>query len=202
MMVLRFFAGAIVSRISPLGLLALSATLAVVGLLSLSMASGLVAIFVAATIYGFGKTFFWPTTLGVVSEQTPKGGALTLNAIGGIGMLAVGIVGGPVIGAITEKTAEVAIEKSVPGTYGKVSKDDSYVLGAYKAVDKAKVDALAKTEPDIAKKVEAAAEGAKQSALAKVALFPAFMLVCYLGLIGWFRARGGYKPVSLSSSGH
>ena len=41
-------------------------------------------IFLAATLYGFGKTFFWPTMLGVVSEQTPKGGALTLNAISGL----------------------------------------------------------------------------------------------------------------------
>ena len=31
-----------------------------------------VMIFVAATLYGFGKTFFWPTMLGVVSEQTPE----------------------------------------------------------------------------------------------------------------------------------
>ena len=51
------------------------------------------------------KTFFWPTTLGVVSEQTPKGGALTLNAIAGIGMLSVGIIGGPFIGALQEQSA-------------------------------------------------------------------------------------------------
>ena len=57
-------------------------------------------IFVAATLYGFGKTFFWPTMLGVVSDQTPKGGALTLNAIGGIGMLAVGALGFPYIGTL------------------------------------------------------------------------------------------------------
>ena len=29
-------------------------------------------IFIFATLYGFGKTFFWPTMLGVVSEQCPK----------------------------------------------------------------------------------------------------------------------------------
>ena len=34
----------------------------------------------AATVYGFGKTFLWPTMLGVVSERFPKGGALTLGA--------------------------------------------------------------------------------------------------------------------------
>ena len=202
MMVLRFFAGSIVSRISPLGLLAMSASLAVVGLVSLSMASSLVAIFVAATVYGFGKTFFWPTTLGVVSEQTPRGGALTLNAIGGIGMLAVGIIGGPVIGAITEKTAEVAIEKAVPETYAKVSKDASYVLGAYKAIDREKVEAFAKENKETAEKVNIAVEGAQQGALSKVAIFPLFMLACYLVLIVWFRARGGYKPVNLSTSAH
>jgi hypothetical protein len=38
--------------------------------------------------------------LGVVSDQTPRGGALTLNALGGIGMLAVGVLGFPFIGAL------------------------------------------------------------------------------------------------------
>src|SRR5262249_5921613 len=92
MMVLRFFAGPIVHSLSPLGLLAVSSLLAIVGLYSLSFAAGAM-IFIAATLYGFGKTFFWPTMLGVVSEQMPKGGALTLNAISGIGMLAVGTLG-------------------------------------------------------------------------------------------------------------
>ena len=43
--------------------------------------------------------------LGVTAEQCPKGGALTLNAISGIGMIAVGILGFPFIGALQEKTA-------------------------------------------------------------------------------------------------
>ncbi|MEE2623427.1 MAG: MFS transporter, partial [Verrucomicrobiota bacterium] len=99
MTVLRFFAGPIIHKLTPLGLLATCAGLAMVGLMLLSVTTTLVAIFAAATLYGIGKTFFWPTTLGVVSEQFPKGGALTLNAIAGIGMLSVGIVGGPLIGA-------------------------------------------------------------------------------------------------------
>ena len=49
-------------------------------------------ILIAATLYALGKTFFWPTTLGTVSEQSPKGGALTINAIAGVGMLGVGIL--------------------------------------------------------------------------------------------------------------
>ena len=47
------------------------------------MESFAIALF-ALGIYALGKTFFWPTMLGVVAEQTPKGGALTLNAIAGI----------------------------------------------------------------------------------------------------------------------
>src|SRR5688500_2861002 len=48
MMVLRFFAGPIVHAISPLGLLAVSAVLAIAGLVFLAGASGLVLIFLAA----------------------------------------------------------------------------------------------------------------------------------------------------------
>jgi len=198
MAILRFNAGPIVNRISPLGLLAVSAVLAIAGLLWLSVASGLVAIFAAATLYGFGKSFFWPTTLGVVSEQTPKGGALTLNAIAGIGMLAVGIVGGPAIGAIQEAAAKDAITSKLgDATYAKVSKQASYFLGDYTAVDEAKVAALPKAEAD---KVHAAVEGSRQGSLRTIALFPAVMLVVYLGLIAWFRRKGGYKPVTLGSA--
>ncbi len=202
MMVLRFFAGSIIHRLSPLGLLAASAFVAAAGLTLLSQASSVAAIFIAATIYGFGKTFFWPTTLGVVSEQTPKGGALTLNAIAGIGMLAVGIVGGPVIGAITEKTAQNAIERDVSAeAYQKVTKEGKYVLGSYNAVDADKVAELAKTDKETADKITAARNGANQGALAKIAMFPGFMFFCYIALILYFRSRGGYKPVTLST-GH
>ena len=68
-------------------------------------------IFACATLYGFGKTFFWPTMLGVVSEQAPKVEFLTLNAIAGIGMLAVGIPV-PVIGKLTEDSIKDTIEKA------------------------------------------------------------------------------------------
>ena len=102
MMVLRFFAGPVVKALTPLGLLAACAALAIVGLYCLSFTTTLVTIFAAATLYGVAKTYFWPTTLGVVAEQFPKGGALTLNAIAGIGMLTVGILGGPLIGKMQE----------------------------------------------------------------------------------------------------
>jgi MFS family permease len=111
MMVLRFFAGPIVHALSPLGLLVVSSLLAIAGLYTLSFTEGMM-IFAAATLYGFGKTFFWPTMLGIVSEQTPKGGALTLNAMGGIGMLAVGTLGTAYIGVLQEDKSIVAVSSS------------------------------------------------------------------------------------------
>ena len=126
MMVLRFFAGPVVKALSPLGLLAVCAFLAVVGLWWLSFAKGLFIIFAAATLYGIAKTYFWPTMLGVVSEQCPKGGALTLNAIAGIGMLTVGILGGPLIGKMQEDSAKAALTEEKPGVYETISAENEY----------------------------------------------------------------------------
>src|SRR5205823_10704490 len=58
MLILRFFAGPIVHSLSPLGLLAVSATLAIFGLIFLGGAGTVATVFLAATLYGFGKTFF------------------------------------------------------------------------------------------------------------------------------------------------
>ena len=41
---------------------------------------------------------------------------------------------------------------------------------------------------------------AKKGALSTVAIFPIIMLICYVGLILYFRSRGGYKPVMLDVS--
>lgn len=199
MMVLRFFAGPIVHKLSPLGLLAACATLAIVGLYWLSQAQGLIAIFAAATLYGFAKTFFWPTTLGVVAEQTPRGGALTLNGIAGIGMLSVGVLGAPLIGHWQEQAAEQAIEQRLPGVYPQVSSQNEYFLGQYSALDEAKLESV---PTETAQQVTEIARDAKQGALARVIVFPAIMLATYVGLILWFRSRGGYRPVTLHQSTH
>ena len=196
MMVLRFwFAGPIVNALGPLGLLATSAVLAIAGLFLLSSASGLTMIFIFATLYGFGKTFFWPTTLGVVSEQCPKGGALTLNAIAGIGMLAVGILGGPVIGKMAEDSVKVSIEEATDAeTYSSISNESTYFLGDYTAVDAEKVGDLDEEKQEIVK--ESIQKG-KQGSLASVAVFPLFMLICYVALIFHFKSKGGYKPIEI-----
>ena len=37
--------------------------------------------------------------------------------------------------------------------------------------------------------------------ISRTAMLPAFMLVCYLGMLFYFRSRGGYRPKELGS-GH
>jgi hypothetical protein len=119
MFVLRFFAGPIVHRISPLGLLCVSGVLGCTGLLLLGNVKGALACIFAATIYGFGKTFLWPTMLGVVSERFPRGGALTLGTIGGVGMLSAGILGGPGIGYKQDYYASQNLEKTDPAAFAR-----------------------------------------------------------------------------------
>lgn len=195
MMLLRFFGGAIIHQLSPFGLLAVSAGLAALGLFLLSSATGGM-ILLAATVYAIGKTFFWPTTLGVVAEQFPRGGALTLNGVAAVGMLAAGIVGGPFLGNLQDKQvdAQTAAYDAANGTQlhsTYVIAEKSGIFGQYKAVDQAKLDAAPETDKGMVATIQ---EAAKKSALKTVAILPIVMLLCYLGLIFYFRGRGGYKP--------
>ncbi len=209
MMVLRFFAGPIVHKLSPLGLLAVSSILAIIGLLTLSSTTGM-AIFAAATLYGFGKTFFWPTMLGVVSEQMPKGGALTLNAISGIGMLTVGTVGATYIGSLqaekqVEMLAAADVAQQIPGLVNDgqltvASRKKIYEIIPYQAIDDKQLETLIESAPvdaqqkeKIAAEVKQVREEGDQRSLADVAIFPGIMLVAYLILILYFKSQGGYK---------
>ena len=193
---LCFFGGPIIHKLSPLGILAAGAAVAALGLFALSSATGGM-ILLAATLYGIGKTFFWPTTLGIVAEQFPRGGALTLNGVAAVGMLAAGIVGGPFLGNIQDKqvekditTYDAANSTQLHSTY--VISEKTGIFGKYQAVDQDKVAAAPDTDKQPIQTIQA---GAKKGALKTVALFPILMLLCYLGLILYFRSRGGYKPV-------
>ena len=124
MFALRFFAGPIVHKISPLGLLFVTAVLGAIGLTLLGSAGTGIACILAATIYGVGKTFFWPTMLGVVSERFPRGGALTLGAIGGVGMLSAGFFGGPGIGYKQDYFASSHLKETAPQAYERYKSAD------------------------------------------------------------------------------
>jgi len=194
MMVLRFLAGPIVERLKPLGLLAVSSAIAIIGLITLSKAAGII-IFLGATVYALGKTFFWPTMLGVVTEQFPKGGALTLNTIAGVGMLSVGVIGAAFLGNIQDNQIDQELLAKNPAIHQQVvGEEKSSIFGEYRPIDQEKVAALIEEEKTI---VETTTATAKKNALMTVAIFPAIMLICYLILIFYFRAKGGYQAVEL-----
>lgn len=144
MFILRFVAGPIVHKISPLGLLFVSAVLATIGLFFLGGVGSTVTALLALTIYGLGKTFFWPTMLAVVSERFPKGGAVTLGVVGGVGMLSAGLLGGPGIGFKQDKFASEKLQEISPETYERyqADKENSFLAFSTKGLDGQKVAAL------------------------------------------------------------
>jgi hypothetical protein len=134
MFVLRFFAGPIVHKISPLGLLFVSALLGCAGLFLLGTADTVLLCVVAATVYGFGKTFLWPTMLGVASERFPKGGAVTLGMVGGIGALSAGLLGGPGIGYKQDYAASRKLEQTDPAAYQRYKAEEKDVFLFFPAI--------------------------------------------------------------------
>jgi MFS family permease len=199
MLILRFCAGPLLHKFSPPGLLLTCSALAGLGIVVLSHTahSSTGVIFAAATLFGVGITFFWPTILGLTSEQCPKGGALTLNAMGGIGMLAVGILGFPFLGYMQEMSTTQQLHATNPGLYERVTKKSDYLLSKYEAIDPVK-SATITDEKEKADITEASSAG-KFSALGRMALFPAFTFACYLALCFYFKSKGGYRSVQLKS---
>ncbi|WP_257666377.1 MFS transporter [Parapedobacter tibetensis] len=194
MLVMRLFSGSIIHRISPLGLLALSAFVASIGLYYLSFSVG-VSILIAATIYAFGKSYLWPLMLGVVSEQFPKGGALTLNVIAGLGMISAGVIGAGVLGFLQDKRADTNIAKydvehqtSLYDTY--LTEEKTSLFGDYRALD---FDKYEKAPQDDKETIGAIQETSKKVALRDIVVFPIIMLIAYLLLILYFKRKGGYK---------
>ena len=100
MFVLRMW-GSNVTHKSPVVTMIVSSLLSAIGLYWLgaldSGTSAIVAL-TAATLFGVGKTFLWPTMIGITAEQFPRGGALLLSLMGGTGLLSVAIVL-PIMGA-------------------------------------------------------------------------------------------------------
>jgi len=108
MFVGRHFAGPIVKRISPVGLLFVGCLAAGVGLYLLSLATSPLTAFAAATIWGAGICFVWPTMLAIASERFPRGGALAMGLMGFAGGMAIQFVL-PVMGGVFDSAkAEAA----------------------------------------------------------------------------------------------
>jgi MFS family permease len=115
MFVLRFFFGGLAHKLSPFGLMMGCSILCALGLYwlgGLQPGTSPVVAFVAATLFGVGKTYYWPTMLGVTSELFPKGGALLMALMGGAGMLCIAVVL-PIMGAAFDKAGAGAALRTV-----------------------------------------------------------------------------------------
>ncbi|MFO0864921.1 MAG: MFS transporter [Gemmataceae bacterium] len=144
MFILRFFGGPIEHALSPLGLLCLSGVFGAIGLTLLSQADTIVMCVLAASVYALGKTYLWPTMLAVVSERFPKGGAITIGAMGGIGMLSAGFLGGPGIGFKQDYNASKNLQETAPKTFERYVSDheSSFLIFKEKGLDGSKLAAM------------------------------------------------------------
>lgn len=102
MFVLRHFAGPIAHRVSTTAMLWGSAVLASLGLLALARVDSPLGGIGAATVWGLGVCFFWPTMLANVSERFPRGGEFFIGLMGVAGALAIQLVL-PALGSIFDR---------------------------------------------------------------------------------------------------
>ena len=159
----RSFAGPVVHKLNPAGMLLFSAITAGIGLLLLSYSSGWTTI-AATAIFAIGVTYFWPTMLGYVAEYLPRTGALGLSIMGGAGMLSVSLIL-PFMGKLYDNQVVAAI----PKTYT-ISDILNSIQGTseFQILTQAKVIAGSET-------------------LRLVAILPAFLIVSFLFL--YFRTK-------------
>jgi hypothetical protein len=88
----RYFAGGLIHRLNPPGVLLGSAIISFAGLLLLSISQGPVMTVASAAVFAVGVCYFWPTMIGVASEYIPKSGALGMSILGGAGFVATSMV--------------------------------------------------------------------------------------------------------------
>ncbi len=158
---LRFFAGPIVHKISSLGLLFASACIGALGLYLISIGESVPFMFFAATVYAIGKTFLWPTMLGVVGERFPKSATVAMALLGCVGMLSAGFLGGPGIGYKQDYFASQYIQEKYEESYERVkapNENGFLMFPTITGIDGAKAGMLANNAESILKDVEIAGD--------------------------------------------
>ena len=115
----RFFAGPVVHRLNPIGVLLMSAILTTSAIYFMSIAEGGM-IYVAAALFALGVCYFWPTMIGFTSEYTSKTGALGMSLMGGAGMFATSIWN-PIIGSRLDDEKATAMASGLQGAVADVA---------------------------------------------------------------------------------
>lgn len=192
-------------KLSPVGLLFTCAVLAVVGLYLASSMQTFTMALVALGIYAVGKTFFWPTMLAVASDRFPRTGAVAISFMGGIGMLAGGLVGSAGLGYGKDRFTAETLQQNNSAVYenAKAATPSKFLFfSEVYAVDGKKLadakDAKEKT-PDQQAMVAADQTGDRKTLKAD-AYIPATMALIYLGMLLYFKTIGGYKAVHIEGT--
>ncbi|MCY3019977.1 MAG: hypothetical protein NTW87_13240, partial [Planctomycetota bacterium] len=188
MFVLRHFAGPVARALSPLGLLVVSSVVSTAGLLAMSYSSGVFAMFMAATVFGIGVTYYWPTMLGLTAEWFPKGGAFLLGIIGAAGGLFISYVTIPGMGALHDHYTQRALPPAI--AIAVVDKEQN-------RVDAERVKALPKDQQLI---VEAARRDAAQTTFRWVAVMPTILIFLFAGLAVYDRRTRKPEPASQAAA--
>jgi MFS family permease len=172
----RFFAGPLARWFSPVGLLIGCSFIAAAGLFCLAHAgTAPLFVFAAATLFGVGTGFFWPTTLGLASEQFPRGGALTLNAISAVGMISVGILGGPLLGTLQDASLDHNLRQASPALHAIIAEPTQEKFGfRFQPLDKAKIETFSGADKA---RVERIVAQTNQAVLGKIAFLTSIMFV-------------------------
>ncbi len=224
---LRFCADFIEKKLgmSPLAILLACSVLACIGLNLTSRVESFGMALIALTIYGIGKTFFWPTMLAVASDRFPRTGAVAISIMGGIGMMSAGLLGSPGLGYFKDRYAGEALQQANPAAYAEFKSDKPsgfLFLPEATGLDSKKMgdinDSISKLNVEIEKSPDNTALVAQREALKETvkpaneasiagdrktlvtdSIIPATMAIIYIGLIVYFASIGGYKVLSLST---
>jgi len=190
------------------GILLTCAILACLGLNLTSMITSFGGAMLALSIYGIGKTFFWPTMLAVASDRFPRTGAVAISIMGGLGMMSAAFVGSEGLGYAKDRFAGEELQKANPAVYSEYKAatpskflffsevnglDGSKLAAANEAAATKKADAKQQAVH------EAGLQGDRHTLQAD-SFIPAMMGVIYLGLLLYFKSTGGYRAVHISES--
>lgn len=190
-------------KLSPVGLLLVCASLAVVGLNLASNMQSFGMALVALGIYAVGKTFFWPTMLAVVSDRYPRTGAVAISIMGGIGMLSAGLIGSAGLGYAKDRFASESLAQSNQALYDTVKSESTSSFLIFKdvtAIDGKKLAEAKEAEnpTDDQKAIVAADQQGDRKTLKADSAIPLTMAVIYLLILLYFKSIGGYKVVSIT----
>ena len=192
-------------KISPIGLLFICASLAVIGLRLVSGIDTFGGAMMALAVYAVGKTFFWPTMLAVVGDRFPRTGAVAMSIMGGIGMMSAGLLGGPGLGYAKDRFTAEHLQTAAPPIYEQYKAptpsrflflDEVHGLDGTKLSDAQKADPKTPEQQTV---VQASIIGDRETLKAD-SFIPLAMALIYIGLFFYFKSIGGYRAVHIEGS--